>query len=183
MGRPSQVVVLAEDHRHQLFVYWYLRRLGRTRHEIRNEDLPARRGCGEQWVRDRYANAVAAFRARTARAATEFIVAIDADNGDVNRRLRQLETALKQADLASRGPEERIVHLIPKWKIEAWIVCLSGDQIDEDYRDYSRVRDIDGRIATAAATLYEWSRPNTTPPPHCSPSLLAAISELRRLDK
>ena len=114
MGRASQVIVLAEDQPHQRFVHRYLEQLGYSRHDIRFEDLPAGRGCGEQWVRERYARAVLAYRWRSARARTALVVVIDADKYDVERRLRQLGEALEAVETEARGNAERIAHFIPK---------------------------------------------------------------------
>lgn len=181
MSKPSQVIVLAEDERHQRLVRQYLYRLGRHGHEIRFEPLPGGRRCGEQWVRDKYPKAVRSYRGRSARAGTALIVAIDADTGDVDRRLRQFREALEQAGLATRSEGEAIVHLIPKRTVETWVLCLSGRQVDED-TDYSRDGGIDELIKPAAITFFDWSRPNAAPPGHCVPSLLAAIPEVRRLE-
>lgn len=180
MSKPSLVVVLAEDERHERLVRRYLYRLGHSRHDIRVEDLPSGRGCGEQWVRERYARAVKACRGRSVRAETALIVAIDADQGPVGRRLRQLREALEQAGLAARAEGETIVHLIPKRSVETWVLCLSGRDVDED-TDYSQEGDVDGLIPAAAVTFFEWSRVNAPPPAHCVPSLLSAIPEVRRL--
>ena len=181
MSRPSQVVVLAEDQRHQRLVRRYLSRLGHERHEIRFEPLPSARGCGEQWVRERYAQAVRAYRERSQRAKTALIVAIDADTGEVSRRVSQLREALDQRGLAARTDVEVIVHLIPKRNVETWILCLNDRSVDE-ITDYSGEGGIDGLIPRAAVTFFEWSRPNAAPPTHCVDSLLAAIPEVRRLD-
>jgi len=175
MDRPSQAVVLVEDDRQQRFVRRYLYRLGYSTHDVRFEPLPAGRGSGAQWVLDRYADAVKAYRSRSARAKTALVVTIDADDGSVARRQQQLR------DRTARTADEKIAHLIPKWSIETWILCLSGEAVDEA-RTYDRAQGIDEKIAAAAMTFFEWSRPNTTPPTHCIPSLLAAIPEVRRLE-
>jgi hypothetical protein len=112
MGKASRVEVLAEDQRHQRFVYRYLKLLGYLPHDIVNADLPAGRGCGEQWVRQHYAKAVAAYRWRSARARTALVVAIDAGRGDADRRIRQLEHALQEGEMAPRAPGEEGVALI-----------------------------------------------------------------------
>ena len=175
MDRPSQVVVLVEDKRQQRFVRGYLYRLGFSTHDIRFEPPPAGRGSGAQWVLDRYTGAVTAYRSRSARAKTALVVAIDADDGNVARRQQQF------GERAVRTVDDRIVHLIPKWSIETWILCLSGEAVDEN-QTYRRTPDIDEKIPAAAATFFEWSRPNATPPTYCIPSLLAAIPEIRRLE-
>ncbi len=145
MSKPSQVIVLAEDRRHQRFVQKYMEQLGHSLHDLRFEGLPAGRGCGEQWVRERYAGAVAAYRARSSRAQTALVVAIDANGGDVPRRLRQLQEALGEAELFPRRDNEKIIHLIPRRNIETWILCLNGRTVNED-DDYTREQDIDGQF-------------------------------------
>lgn len=181
MGRASQIIVLAEDVRHQRFVYRYLKQLRYSDHDIRFEPLPSGRGCGEQWVRERYSSAVRAYRARSVRAKTALVVVIDADTDGPERRLRQFDAALLQADLPPRGPNESIAHLIPKRSIETWIVCLVGLPVDE-YTDYRHESGIDLHIPSAAALLFSWARGNSQPPANCVPSLLSAIPEVRRLD-
>jgi hypothetical protein len=109
------------------------------------------------------------------------IVAIDANGGNVERRLEQLRTSLSAAHLESRGNRERIVHLIPKRSIETWILCLTGKFVDEE-KDHSSDRDIDQLLKPAAEILFDWTRPNAAPSNTCVPSLRAAISELRRLE-
>jgi hypothetical protein len=178
MSRPSQVVVLAEDERHVRFARQHLYRMGHAHHDIRVEELPSGRGCGEQWVRERYARAVKAYRARSARAETALMVVIDADTGDVDRR--QFQGALDEAGVAACTGGEAIAHLVPKRNIETWVLCLSGRHVDED-ADCRTEAGIDVLIAASAATFFAWSRVNITPPAHCVPSLLAAIPEVRRL--
>jgi hypothetical protein len=109
------------------------------------------------------------------------VVAIDADSGDVERRLRQLREAMIAAELSLRGDSEAIVHLIPKRTIETWVLCLCGTNVDED-TDYRGEPGIDQQIVTAAGEFYQWSRPNAELPSRCVPSLSSAIPEIRRLE-
>lgn len=176
------MVVLAEDCRHQRFVHRYLERLGYGHHDIRFLPLASGRGCGEQWVRRRYVQAVQAYRQRSARARSALIVTIDADSGDVPWRLQQLLDALGEAGLTPRTANESIVHLIPKRNIETWVLCLCGRNVDED-TDHRGESGIDQQIVAAAGEFYQWSRPNVEPPPRCVPSLLSAIPEVRRLER
>ena len=147
MGKPSRVVVLAEDQIHQQFARRHLYRLGYQRHEIHMSDLPSGRGCGEQWVRDRYAREVRAGRRRQAE--TALVAVIDADRGDVDRRFQQMRQPLERNGLAARGPNERIVHLIPKRNIETWILCLNGVIVEEelDYKGAPGTDEIPGAVA------------------------------------
>ena len=181
MSRPSLVIVLAEDERHQRFIRHYLKLKNYSGREIRFEPLPSGRGCGEQWVRENYAKQVQAFRGRSTRAGTALIVAIDADTRTVDDRLRQLEHALDNDRAARRANEERIVHLVPRRNIETWALCLSGEQVDE-VTDYKRRPGVDDQIKPASETFFAWSRPKVQTPPHCVPSIAGAIPEIRRID-
>ena len=181
MSRASLVVVLAEDERHQRLVRRYLYKLHYQSHDIRFVDLPNGRGCGAQWVLQRYVAEVKKYRTRAAGAKTALMVAIDADTGHVAERDRELRRAFEKEGLAARKPDEAVVHLIPKRNVETWILCLSGEQVDE-ITDYKQRRDLDALISTAAVTFFEWSRINAVQPAHRVPSLAAAIPEVRRLE-
>ena len=178
MSRVSQIIGLAEDERHQRFVRRYLYRLDLQR-VTRFEPLPSGKGCGEKWVRERYAESVRGLRKRHAH--TVLIVVIDADTGDTNRRLRQLEGALSSKRMLPRSAEEKIIHLIPKRNIETWILNLNGNQADEE-TDFRHAPGIDERIEFAAQTFFEWTRPNAPIPAFCVPSLRIAIPEIGRLE-
>ncbi len=173
--------MLAEDKRHQSLIRRYLYRAGFGLHQIRFAELPSGRGCGELWVRDQYVREVRAFRARSSKAATALIVTIDADVLDVVDRAAQLQFALSNGKLAPRAPRERIAHLIPKRNVETWLLCLTGQTVDE-VTDYKRRAGLDVPAKPAAETLFEWSRDNAVAAPDCIPSLQVAISEVRRLD-
>ena len=179
MGKPSSVIVLAEDQCHQRFIWRYLERLNYSRHEVRNEPLPSGRGSGEQWVRNRYADAVKAYRMRSARAQTALIVVIDADAHSVNERCRQLEAALELEEINPRGEQEKISHVIPKRNIETWILCLNGEHVDEECDYKGQVND--NQIKPAALVLFEWTRPNARVGQNCIDSINRAIPEVQRL--
>lgn len=190
MSNLAKVIVLAEDEQHQRLICQYLYRLpahvagGREfqQHDIRTLIAPGGRGSAEQWVRTKYPAEVKEYRRRSARQWLALIVAIDADAGPVDQRHRQLRQALQDAGLEIRGNDEAIVHLIPKRNVETWILCLNGEQVNEVI-DYSRKEGVYKLIATSAATLFQWSRPNAAVPTHCVPSLEAAIPEMRRLEE
>lgn len=182
MSKPSRVLVLTEDQHQQRLVRKYLERLGYEGGEVSCEDLPSGRGCGEQWVRARYSKWVRAFRKRSSSAQTALVVVIDADVLDVRRRFDQLRDALNEAGMSPRSDTEAVVHLVPKRNIETWVLCLSGRDVDE-ITDYTREPNISRLIPGAALTCFHWTRPNQTPPEHCTPSLHSAIPEARRLER
>jgi hypothetical protein len=175
----SWVIVLAEDPCHQQFVRKYLYRLGFSRHQLDFRAVSHGRGSGEHWVRQQYPKAVQDYRVRSARAETALVAIIDADTGDVDRRHRQFQDALKLGGLVPRSNNETVVHLSPRRNIEAWILHLTGESVDEE-TDY-KGKDVDALINGAAETFFEWCRPNTQIPERCLPSLRAAIDETKRL--
>jgi hypothetical protein len=177
MAKASQVIVLAEDQRQPSFVRRFLHRLGYDNHHIRLSPLPAR-GSGEQWVREHYAQEVQANRARSASARTKLVVVIDADKAETAKRLEQLGEALAAAGISQRSGAEAIALFIPKRAIETWILCLNGENVDEE-TDYRKRSDLD--VRNAAHTFYAWTRPQAIVPPMCLPSLKIGIEESQRL--
>ena len=181
MSKPSLVVVLAEDERHQRLSRQYLYRVGYGRHDIRFADLSSGRGSGAQWVLQRYPIEVQKFRSRAAKAKTALVVMIDADTNPIEQRSRQLQASLEGGGSTLRRADEAIVHLIPRRNVETWVLCLSGEHVDE-VEDYSRRPDVDALITTAGEALFRWTRGKVGRPANCVPSLETAIRELRRLE-
>lgn len=175
------VIVLGEDAHHQRFVRHFLYQVGFQKHDLRFEPISGGKGSAEQWVRERYPRSVKAFRARSAKARTALVVAIDVDpNSDVQRRVKQLDDSLQAATMPGRAPGEQIVHLIPKLNIETWIVCLNGQPVDEE-TDYRRDSGIDSMIVPASAAFFACTRLNVAVPAHCVDSLRLGIIEAQRL--
>jgi hypothetical protein len=177
------VIVLVEDSRHRQFVWRYLRRCGLEQHTLRFLLSPAGAGSGEQWVRERFAVEVEAYRQRRARAETTLIVVIDADDRLVQERLAQLDRNLDEAQADRIRPDtEQIARLVPKRNIETWILRLNDVPVDEE-TDYKRTRnDWTTLIRSGTATLYDWTRPSAQPPASCIPSLRRGAAELKRLE-
>jgi hypothetical protein len=183
VARPSLVIVLVEDSRHQQFVRRYLRRCGLEQHAMRFVPYPAGARSGEQWVRERFAVEVEAYRRRRAHAETTLIVLIDADDLSVQERLAQLDRCLDEARAARVRPDvEQIARLVPKRNIETWILCLNDVPVDEE-TDYKRTRnDWTTLIRSGIETLYGWTRRNAQPPVSSISSLRLGVAELKRLD-
>jgi hypothetical protein len=180
VARPSQVILLVEDRRHEQFIYRYLRKQGFERHAMRTVKSPSAAGSAEQWVRERFAIEVEACRGRQAE--TRLIVLIDADTQPVRERIAQLDKALREAGAALIPDDTKeIARLVPKRNIETWILCLNDVEVNED-RDYKRTRDNwTELVRTAVSNLYVWTRPRAALPPSCVESLQIGIGELRRL--
>jgi hypothetical protein len=177
--RIAEIVVLAEDGRQGNFVSHYLKR-GYKYRKIRLNIAPPAEGSGEQYVRERYPEEVKLYRHNTARRKAALIAAIDADTGSVSGREQQLEQALTKAKEVKRKKSEQIALLIPKRHIETWILCLTGDKVDET-AEYNGRNDLDESIKGAAETFYQWSRTGFTIPARCVPSLSRGLQEIRRI--
>lgn len=182
MIRASLVVVLVEDQQQQRFVRRYLYRLGYSERDIRFAPIPAGRGSGEQFVRENYAGEVREYRLRAAKAQSALVVVIDADKCSIALRHQQLAQELAKTELGSRSESERIAHWIPRRAIETWILCLSGDRVDEE-TDY-RQELIEGSVVKdAAERFFDWTRNGYRTPDHCVRSLEEAIPEARRIER
>jgi hypothetical protein len=147
---------------------------------MRIERSPAGQGSAENWVRKAFVKEVSIYRRRHAQ--TKLIVIIDADNGTVHNRLKQLDQVLQGAGKDPVDAKiEKIARLVPKRNVETWILGLNAQEVDEE-TDYKRSRDDwNELIPPAAETLCEWTRPRIEPPGNCIDSLRHGITELRRL--
>jgi hypothetical protein len=179
--KPSLIVVILEDDRQRGLVYRYLRRRGLSPHEIRTKLSPAGRGSAEHWVRKMYATEVKAYRLRRAKASTALIVMIDADLHTVQARMTQLSNALGENGVQGVGDAEEIARLVPKRNVEAWILCLTEQPVDED-DDYKHARyDWNELTPRASENLFRWTRSNAVLPKFCIGSLRRGVTELNRL--
>ncbi len=97
MAKPSQIILLVEDKRHEQFTRRYLRRLNYGAHTMRFVTSPTGAGSAEGWVREQFPIQVEACRRRQAE--TKLIVLIDADALTVQQRRAQLDQTLRQAGL------------------------------------------------------------------------------------
>ena len=179
MSKPSQVIVLVEDDHQEMLAYRYLKKRGlRTR----IESSPSGKGSAESWVRKNFAKEVSAYRIRQAKAATALIVVIDADTHTVQGRLNQLDQALRDAGKQRiDAGAEQIARLVPKRNVETWILCLTGQEVDEE-ADYKNTTDGWNKlIPQAAEALFQWTRPKAELPDYCVDSLRSGVRELSRL--
>ena len=182
--RVANTFVLVEDVAQQNMVRQYLKRVrGKdfNSRSIRMAALPAGRGSGEKYVRDQYPNRVKALRSSLGKKASAIlIVMIDADNHSTDKRHRQLERELVDAELQAPAANEPIVVLVPKRHVETWIQALLGNNVDET-TDYKRPKRTPQDFKSAAETLYDWTRENARLGENCPPSLSAAIPEWRKI--
>ena len=182
MTRPSQIIVLTEDQRQRNFVSRYLKRAGVETHQLRFNPERSWQGAGEQRVRENYPGEVRKLRARQSRVQTRLIVVIDADTEAVRHRLDQLDTELRNSgqrpiDFGS----DPIARLIPRRNIETWLLCLTGENVDE-LTDYKHDGDWTQMIRLAAMRMYEWTRLPDQQTANTLDSLRLGVQELKRLN-
>ena len=178
--RIAEIVILSEDFNQTNLVRRSLKHKGRNPRTIRVNQAPSGRGSGEQYVRESFSAEVAHYRNRAASRSAALVVAIDADTKTVQQRERELEAALRAAGQEKPKPTEAISILIPKRHIETWILCLSGERVDE-LTDYSNREDVEAKIKAAAENLCGWARPRFPIPDRCVPSLKKGLREFQRL--
>ena len=173
-------MILGEDLRHANLVRRYLEQCGHERRCLRFMLASPGRGAGEQHVRLNYAKEVNAYRNAAQRRRAALVVIIDADTCTVRQRRQELADALIEAHLETRQAKETIALLTPRRNVETWILCLTGDHVDEQ-TDYKGRAGLDHKTRSAAKSLWEWTRPNFVLPLTCIDSLREAIPELVRI--
>ena len=175
MSRNVQIVVLCEDTQHETFVRRLLNTMGWSTRRLRIEKAPAGRGSGEQFVRERFPHELVAFRSQSASVGQALVVMVDGDSRGVKARHDELDAACSSLDLPPRRLEERVLVLVPTWKIETWLAYLDGNEVDEGARDYpklSRPRECQRHVDELVAMCR--GRDLRDPAP---PSLIAACTE------
>ncbi len=178
--RIAEIIVLAEDNNQAKFARLYLERAGHDSRRIRVRPPAQGKGSGEQYVREHYTDEVRYYRNRSSHRTAALVVVTDADTMIVGEREGKLKNALASAGQNPRQPREAIALFIPKRNIETWILCLTGERVNEK-QDYADHGDIQPRIKPAAETFHEWSRPNYQVPTHCVDSLRRGLSEVQRI--
>lgn len=151
MGRASKVIILCEDKQHAVFVMRFLKkRYGYDTRACRVLPFPSGGGAGEQFVRERYAKELKAYRQRSSSAKTVLVVVIDADADSVENRVGQLERSCRDQSIEPRQSGELVVHVIPKRNIGTWLAWLDGQEAneDDDYPRYKFRKQSDGNPMT-----------------------------------
>lgn len=179
MSRPSLVIVLGEDRRHQNFARGVLKEAGYDLRDIYPCSLPAGRGAGEQYVRKQLPAQVLAFRRRTAKAKTALVVLVDADTKSTGEVRRMLSDELRAQKMDPIGAKDRAAVLVPRRNIETWVVVLDGETADET-NDY-RGRVSDGKLQPAGREFLSRLKAAPCPPQDWLPSMKESAAEARKL--
>lgn len=179
--RGVRVAVLIEDQTLERFVRQILLCLGFSRHELRVLPFPVGKGSAKAWVDLQYAAEVKILRSKNFQPNLALLVGTDADELTVDQRNQDLATSLADRSLPPRGDGENIIHLIPKWNIETWLLYFAGKPRDEN-RDYKHEVKKTDFPAVAAAFVSEFRRHAQGEQFESQPSLIVAYGEMRRLD-
>ena len=173
-SRHADIIILGEDRAHANFVRHHLIKRGFNHRQLRVVPRDGS-GSGAQFVLQRYATEVKAYRRQANHLSLALLTVIDADTQEVQRIQRRLEERLQNANIENRKTDERIAILIPKRNIETWIVYLQGIPVDEesDYKEHSLAKN----YKQAGIALAE--QIGQGPEADCPQSLQAAWSELK----
>jgi hypothetical protein len=179
-SRRVQIVILAEDRQHDVFLRRFLKAIDKADgRQIRTVPFPAGRGSGEQFVRENYPDQLRAHRSKANHMALQLFVVTDADVLSVDQRRQQLSAPLIAAGIPLPMDGESLAILIPKRNIETWIYYLNGQSVDETttYRKLARA----GECQPAVDRLAAFYRAGWSLPTDCPDSLRRAVEELKRV--
>lgn len=143
VNQEIQIVLLCEDKQQRVFVSHFLERTGRlatpkSKRRFRIEMAPGGSGAAERYVRERFPKELAEHRRR--HASTVLIVMLDGDRMGTGRRVAELDAACRQRGVPVRRTGENVFVFAPTWRIESWFAYLDGETVDEEKRDYPRLR-------------------------------------------
>lgn len=175
-------MILAEDRQHEVFLRRFLTALGGfERRQFTAEIGPRGRGAGEQFVRERYPQALNTYRRRSSHLALVLAVLVDADVLTVDERHQRLSAELASMGIDPRQPGEAVAILIPRRNIETWIAYLKDRTVDEttDYKPISRPPERE--CLPAVKRLQEYYQSGWVLPDDCPDSLRRAVEELKRI--
>lgn len=173
-SRRVRLVLLCEDSQHEVFTRRFLRGMGWETRELRVERSPSARGSAEQWVRERFATELKAYRGRRSRATSALVTMIDADAGTVQDRINEMKDTCCTKQIQFRASDEAVAIAVPKRNIETWIHYLNGNPVNEE-DEYPRL-DRASECQDAVDALLRQCRPPGLGP-DAPPSLTAACDE------
>ena len=171
-----RIVLLCEDSQTDSFVRRFLKRRRFRNREITTLPLPDGNRSGEQWVRERYPQALRAIRGRQG---AYLIVVTDADAQSTAARRVQLDAECRQKNVPVRTDADPVVMAVPRRNIETWLAYLDGNQVDEAeiYPRLQRERECERH----AKRLYEMCHVQQALAEPAPPSLRETCEEYRKL--
>ncbi len=172
--RHADIIILCEDRAHVNFIRHHLKRRGFNNRQLRPVPWDGS-GSRQQFVLQKYATEVKAYRSQANHLSLTLITIIDADRQEVRNVEQRLEEQLQNANIENRKAGERIALLVPKRNIETWIVYLQDTPVDEesDYKQHPKAKNYKRAGITLAEQLGQQPRAD------CPQSLQMAWDELK----
>lgn len=166
----TEVVILAEDIQHQVFLRKFLIKIGFHPRKFRLVPPLAGAGSGEQFVREHYSEELRIHRRKANHKAVRLVIVTDADTRSVDERLRQLSTALVAAGEPDRASDEAVAIFVPRRNVETWIAYLGVRGVDETTIYPKLAREGECQPAVDRLTVIYRSPPTTAPIRSVGPS-------------
>jgi len=130
----TEVIVLCEGSADVVFIRRFLYRRGYSHRQVRVWPFPMGKGCGEQYVRQKFPVALHAIRRFQSKG---LIAMTDGDGKTPAMRKQQIDAACDAAGVPRRKPNEAAVIAVPCRNIETWFMYLHGEPWTET-EDYSK---------------------------------------------
>lgn len=175
-----KIVLLCEDRTTDQFIRRFLRHRNFNPRDITTLPFPHGSGSGEAWVREQFPKELKAIRTQQN---AYLIVALDADNGSVQRRRQQLNKVCREKKVPIRTSSDPVICAIPNRNIETWMAYLDGQAVDEttDYKGWPK--DADKQAKAAADQLHTMCHEQQKLRNPAPPSLKAACKEYQILKR
>lgn len=81
-----------------------------------------------------------AYRQKRDQVSQALVVVIDGDNQGVAGRMQQLADYCRKCDIDMPQKGERVAIFVPTWNIEAWLVYLGGQDVNEGNANYPKLK-------------------------------------------
>ncbi len=177
MRRQVQLVLLCEDQQQEAFLRRFFTSIGWKARQLRVKRSPLGKGSAEQFVREQFPKEIEAYRRNRNRVSCELIAMLDGDADGVDARLTALDKACNQASVPPRDNTDRVAVFVPTWNIETWVAYLNGETVDEEKKNYPRLRR-ERDCRSQVDSLVEMCREGRLREPS-PPSLRSACQEYR----
>ena len=111
LSRKSQILLLFEDKRQEVFAYRFLLKMGWIGRQIRIRSAKPGKGSAEQYVRNRFPKELAEHRRRSV--SQVLIVMLDGDKRGIRGRMAELDDACKNVEMEPRARKSKFSYSYP----------------------------------------------------------------------
>lgn len=170
-----EITLLCEDAQTNAFVRRFLKRRNFRWRDIYTLELPSGRQSGEQWVRERYPDALRAIRGKQN---AYLIVVTDADTHSTAIRREQLDEACRKKNVPPRDDRDPVLVIVPRRNIETWLEYLGNGKAVDEKRRYPPLK---GNCDKHAEKLYRMCHEDQRLGAAAPPSLRESCDEYRKL--